>query len=83
MSYASPLPTIETGDTLWIDPDLGRPYTATVVDVLDDRIKARIPHDPKAPVPTGSQTRTFYKESLEEWHVRCDLVVNPDRPEHY
>lgn len=74
-------PTINEGDTLLVTPDVGRPYRARVLAVEGDRLKVRIPPDPRAPHPTGSRTTHFDREELEAWYVRCDLTLNP-RPPH-
>jgi hypothetical protein len=79
-----PTPTVSAGDTLRIVPDLGHPYRATVLAVIDDeKIRVRIPGDAHGhPHPSPPQKRVFHRDELEEWYVMGDLSINPPTEMH-
>jgi len=75
----SVLEDLSPGDRLWIAPPIGRPYDATVTDTTPERVRVRF----SAMLPTGedtTRTRWLSAREVDEWHVRGDLLINPERP---
>jgi len=67
------LSMVNAGDTLSIDPDVGAPYRARVIEKLpgERAIEIRYRTD------RGEQTRRIHATELATWHVSGRLIVNP------
>jgi len=68
---------IDSGDTLAIDPDVGRPYRATVtrsdVEAGELTIRFQTQH--------GEQRRNLSGVEVARWYQDARLIINPpDRP---
>ena len=71
------LARIDSGDTLAIDPDVGKPYRATVTRSDRDAGELTVRFD----TDRGRQTRTFDVVEVARWYQDARLIINPpDRP---
>ena len=67
------LSMIDAGDSLSIDPDVGKPYRARVIEKLPDERAIEIRFGSER----GEQTRRIHATELATWHVSGRLIVNP------
>jgi len=67
------LSMVDVGDTLSIDPDVGKPYRARVIEKLPGERAIEIRYSSER----GEQTRRISATELATWHVTGRLVVNP------
>jgi len=67
------LSMVDVGDTLSIDPDVGAPYRARIIEMLPDERAIKIRHT----TDRGEQTRRIHATELATWHVSGRLIVNP------
>jgi len=67
------LSMVDVGDTLSIDPDVGAPYRARVVEKLPSERAIEIRYS----TDRGQQTRRIHATELATWHVNGRLIINP------